>query len=46
MKDHHSIIGGDRNNPEIQLNPGQIDQIEKEVSRKLKKERIFEAGMK
>lgn len=34
------------NNPEMTLNTLQIEQIEKEVTRKLKKERTFEAGMK
>ncbi len=34
------------NTPEVALNNVQIEQIEKEVSRKLKKERTFEAGMK
>ena len=33
-------------NPEIVLNPTQIDAIEKEVTKRLKKERVFEAGMK
>ena len=36
----------DVNNPEVTLNSLQIEQIEKEVTRKLKKERTFEAGMK
>lgn len=36
----------DSNNPEVTLNNAQIDLIEKEVNRKLKKERTFEAGMK
>jgi hypothetical protein len=33
-------------NPEIVLNATQIDAIEKEVTKRLKKERVFEAGMK
>jgi hypothetical protein len=33
-------------NPEIVLNAAQIENIEKEVSKRLKKERVFEAGMK
>jgi hypothetical protein len=45
MKEVHHI-NNDKNNPEIVLNQGQIEQIEKEVTRKLKKERTFEAGMK
>ena len=36
----------DVSNPEVTLNNAQIEQIEKEISRKLKKERTFEAGMK
>jgi len=35
-----------RENPEIILNAAQIESIEKEVTKRLKKERIFEAGMK
>lgn len=33
-------------NPEEQLSAAQIDQIEKDISRRLKKERTLEAGMK
>jgi hypothetical protein len=33
-------------NPEIVLNASQIENIDKEVSKRLKKERVFEAGMK
>ena len=37
----HSVV-----NPESQLTSAQIDQIEKEVGRKLKKERNFDGGVK
>ncbi len=40
------LLMKDSNNPEVTLNNAQIDLIEKEVNRKLKKERTFEAGMK
>jgi hypothetical protein len=40
------LLMKDSNNPEVTLNNAQIDLIEKEVNRKLKKERTFEGGMK
>jgi hypothetical protein len=39
-------MGIRQENPEIVLSAAQIDNIEKELAKRLKKERIFEAGMK